>query len=88
MAENNAGLRKNVSDLLREAHILSADEIHDKVVMEYRGLDSSAEVLATEEEARLSLLRADSVADTTIVKPGVIRKKYLADNRNTWSGAR
>ena len=57
---------------------------------EYRGLDPNAEagdVFATEEEGKTSLLRVDSAADATIVKPGVIRKSDLAGDRKTWSGA-
>ena len=90
LAQNNAGLRKKISDLLKEAHILSADEIHEKVMTEYRGLDPNGEagdVFATEEEASSSLLRVDSAADATIVKPGVIRKDDLSNDRKTWSGA-
>ena len=90
LARNNAGLRKKISDLLKEAHILSADEIHEQVMTEYRGLDPNSEagdVFATEEEASSSLLRVDSAADATIVKPGVIRKDDLSNDRKTWSGA-
>ena len=39
LARNNPGLRKKITDILKEAHLHSVEEIHEKVMVEYRGLD-------------------------------------------------
>ena len=91
LARNNPGLRKKITDILKEAHLHSVEEIHEKVMVEYRGLDpvstdgTDGDVFMTEKED--SMLRVDSAADATIVKPGVIRNSNLTKEEKTWRGA-
>ena len=39
LVRDNPGLRKTIVDILKEAHLHSVEEIHEKVMVEYRGLD-------------------------------------------------
>ena len=59
LAKNNPGLQKTVSDLLSETHTLATDEIHENLMVEYRGLDASSidgDVFSNKEERSPSTL--------------------------------